>query len=182
MNNVRKFLVGLAALTLVFSTASCGLMHDLFDDKVVTTADNVKDERKAEAVKAPTEGVIPAEQVKKMEEAGKAPVIVPKDAVKDSTKAVEITSPGEEGLGNALTVAISILSALFPGIAGLEALGLLFSQRKRRHYADAVKAIVPYDGQVAVGEAVASVAKAMGFAHSSESSKTAYTTETTKQA
>lgn len=177
MRNHKMILSIMLGLFLAFSTASCTLMNDLFSDKVVTTQDNVKDEYKDKAVKAPTEGILTPEQQKKLEESGKTPVIVSKDGVKEGAEAVEVDNPNQDMLGTSLAVLISIASAMFPGIAGLEALGLLFSQRKRRHYVDAVKAIVPYDGQVAVGEAVVSLGRAMGLAHSSDASKQAFTEE-----
>jgi len=177
MRNNKIILSIMLGLFLAFSTASCTLMDDLFSDKVVTTQDNVKDEYKDKAVKAPTDGILTPEQQKRLMDSGKIPVIVSKDGVKSGAEAIQINNPNKDMLGSSLAILISIASAMFPGIAGLEALGLLFSQRKRRHYADAVKAIVPYDGQVAVGEAVISVGRAIGLAHSSDSSKKAFTEE-----
>ena len=175
-DRVNKYLlVGVISLFLMLSTASCGLMHSVFDDKVVTTVDNVKPEVPREQIAvAPTEGIIPAEKQKQLKDSGKEIVIVDKSAVKDLGQAVEITNPNSDTLGNILEVGINVAKIFLPGIAGLEAIGVLMSQRKRDHYGDAVRALVPYDGAVNLGEATTSIAKAMGFAHSSGASKEAF--------
>jgi len=63
-----------------------------------------------------------------------------------------------------------------PVLAGFEGLMALAFPRKRRHYANAVKAVVPFDGKVEVGPALTSVVKALGAAHSSDASKAAANT------
>ena len=170
----KVLLACLITAILSVSVASCGVYHSLFDDKVVTTEDNVKpDVPKDHIVKAPTQGVLSPEQDKKLEESGKGIVIVDKKDVKEPSKAAEITNPNADSALDLLGVGLGVLKVLFPGVIGLEGLGVLLSQRKRMHYADAVKSILPTDGSVDLGEAMLSVAKALGFAHSSEASKQA---------
>jgi hypothetical protein len=171
--NVILGLVMVVLLSLMVTMPSCALMHSMFDDKVVTTSDNVKPEAVGQVVPADL-GALPEEERKKLKDAGKEVVIAPKDAVIDPTKAVEITNPTEDTLGNVLSIGVGVLGKMFPGIIGLEAIGVLLSQRKRNHYKEALAALAPTDGSVDVKSAVVSVVRAMGLAHSSETSKEAY--------
>lgn len=174
----RYMVMGLLGLFLVLSTASCTFIESMFADKVVTTLDNVKPEYHSVAAQAPVEGIIPAETLEKMKAAGKIPVIVPETAVIERNVAVAIQKPDSDFWGDLAGLGLSIASSIWPGIAALEGLGLLFSQRKRMHYTAAVKAITPYDGDVAIKEALVSLAAATGLAHSSPESKAAATTNT----
>jgi hypothetical protein len=173
----RLILITVLGLFLTFSTASCAMMDSLFEDKVVTTEDNVKDEFKHTMVPAPLEGVVSKEVQDKMKADGKTPIIVDKGAVKNPELAVEVLNPSKEGFAGLVGVGLNVANTVWPGVAFLEGLGLLFSQRKRQHYTDAVKAITPYDGDVAVKEAIVSVTRAMGLAHSSDASKEAVLAE-----
>ena len=111
----KYLLIGIVSLFLVLSTASCSLLHSVFDDKVVTTVDNVKPETPVEHIAvAPTEGLIPADKQKKLEESGKRIVIVDKADVKDLSQAVEITNPNSDALGNVLDVGVSIAKIFLP--------------------------------------------------------------------
>lgn len=168
----KYLLIGVACIFLGLSTASCGLMHSVFDDKVVTTLDNVKADVPREHIAvAPTEGIISNEQHQRLQDSGKEVVIVGKADVIDPSKAVEVTNPNADSLGGILDIGLQIAKVFLPGIAGLEGLGVLFSQRKRSHYADAVRAILPTNGSVDVAESLVAVAKALGFTHSSAKTK-----------
>ena len=171
----NKFLVtGVVLLFLALSTASCTLLNDIFADKVVTTIDNVKPEDVATAVPADLNLVqeqLPPDVLKRLQDEGKVLVIVDKNSVKDDTKAVDLTDPNQDTLGNVLDVGVGIAKAFLPGVAGLEALGLLLSQRKRQHYAAAFKAVAPTDGSVDLKDAVVSIGRALGYAHTSEGTK-----------
>jgi hypothetical protein len=173
----------LAAAVLVLfistTTISCSLFDSVFAGKVVTTQDNVREEFKGTEIPVP-EGAIPKEESDKLKEAGKTPVIVDRGAVKDDTKAIEITGVNRDFLGTALELGIDTAKVLFPGVAILEVIGLLISQRKRTHYGQAVKAIVPYDGKVEVGEAIVSLGRALGLTHSSVATKVTFEKETDK--
>lgn len=178
LDKVHKILLAsVLGLFLVFSTASCAFLNSLFEDKVVTTEDNVKDEFKQTMIPAPTQGIISEADRKKLEESGKAIVLVDKGSVKDPNAAVDITNPGQNAVDGLVGIGLGVANVVFPGVAALEGLGLLFSQRKRQHYAAAVKAITPYDGQVNVTEAIVAIARGMGLAHSSETSKEAFVAE-----
>lgn len=165
------------AMFLILPTASCGLFRDVFEDKVVTTQDNVKEEYKETIIKAPLDGTVSAEKIKELEETGKTPVIVDKIAVKDSTKAVEVSNPSSETLGTVLDVGIDVAKVLFPGVAALELIGALLSSRKRQHYGQVMKALVPYDGKIEVTSAISSLGKALGLKHSSEVTKEVFAQE-----
>lgn len=174
-DKINKYLlIGTVCLFLALSTVSCSLLHSVFDDKVVTTSDNVREDfPKDQIAIAPTEGVITAEQQKKLKDSGKEIVIVDRGAVKDRSLAIEVTNPNSDTLGSILDVGVQIGKIFLPGIAGLEAVGVLLSQRKRDHYGSAIRSLTPYDGAMNIGEATVSIAKALGFAHSSEASKEA---------
>lgn len=67
-----------------------------------------------------------------------------------------------------------IASTFFPQLAAFGGiLGLLF-KRPRKHLASAAKSILPLNGSVDVGEAVMSLGRAVGLAHSSPASKVAH--------
>lgn len=169
-----------AAFVAIPATAGCTLLQSMFEDKVVTTSDNVKEGELVTAVPIDLNLLndkIPEDVRKRLEQEGKTVVIVPKDAVKDPQMAVEITSPGENALDAIVGIGLGVANTVFPGIAALEGLGLLFSQRKRQHYAAAAKAALPTDGSVDLKEAMLSVVRGMGLAHSSTQSKEAFKKE-----
>ncbi len=167
-----KKLATLALITtLAFGNSSCGA---IFQDEVVTTQDNVKEEFKDEVVFVPIDWMDDDDE-EALRQANKLPVIVPTEAVKDpNAPKVELSNPDKEDfVGSLIDTGIGVGKVFFPGLAGLEALGLLFSRRKRKHYGDAIKALTPYDGQVDLSGAVISLVKGLGLAHSSEGSKEA---------
>lgn len=170
----RYLIIGILSLFLALSTVSCGLYHSVFDDKVVTTEDNVLESTPRDHIaKAPVDGIIPKDKAQALKDSGKEIVIVDKTEVKDPSKAIEITNPNADTVGDVLTVGVGILGKLLPGIGALEGLGVLLSQRKRQHYADAVKAILPTDGSVDLAGGLVSVAKALGFVHTDPKTNTA---------
>lgn len=171
--NLRKWTLGMFVCMTLF-LGSCALMGSLFEDKVVTTSDNVVAEHVETAIPITQEGVVPKEVLDRLREEGKTVVIVDKNHVKDPSKSVEIQDPDA---GNLLDIGLGIANTIWPGMALLEGAGLLFSRRKRQHYGDAVKAITPYDGDVAVKEAIVSLARGLGLAHSSEGTKTEFSKE-----
>lgn len=174
-----KFLViGILTLFLALSTASCGLMHDVFDDTYVTTSDNVKPEAKDLVVPAPLDKLDPETRAR-LTENGKIPVIGKREDLIDVSKSVELTNPNSNTLGTILDVGLGVANTVWPGIAALEGLGLLLSRRKRTLYTEAVKSINPLDGtgQVDVKDAVVNIVRAMGLAHSSDKSKEAFLEE-----
>lgn len=156
----------ITVLSLLLLT-SCGLL-EFKREMVVTTSDNV-------VMGTPKEDifVIPVDWIKpevqdQLAAADKSLVIVPKEDLLDPAKpAVELeTKIGDkEAVLSAAEIGIDIAKVFFPGLAALEGLGYIFSQRKRSNYNAAVKAILPINGSVDVSDAIKSVAKALGFAH-----------------
>ena len=175
MNRItRNLTVGILALFLLLSTASCALFQSAFEGKVVTSADNVA----PGAVSVPADlDLIKSKDFDKVRESGKQPVIVNKEDVVDSTKAVPLDSVDGNTLGTILNVGLGIANQIWPGVAALEGIGLLLSQRKREHYVAAVKSLAPTDGTVDVKETILSVGKALGLAHSNGAAKEAWEKE-----
>ncbi len=171
----KKFWIpGLLAVVLGLSCASCSVVESMFADKVVTTISNVKEERRDEAVPADL-GTLPSDMRQKLADAGETLVIVPKEDVVDPMeKTVELVTPGEGWVEGALGMGLSIANTMWPGVAALEGLGVLFSRRKRQHYAAAASAAVPTNGKMELKDAVVSLGRAIGVAHSSDSSKVAF--------
>ena len=174
----KKFWIpGLLAVVLGLSCASCSVIESMFADKVVTTISNVKEERRDQAVPADL-GTLPSDMRQKLAEAGETLVIVPKEDVVDPMeKTVELVTPGEGWVEGALGMGLSIANTMWPGVAALEGLGVLFSRRKRQHYAAAASAAVPTNGKMELKDAVVSIGRAIGVAHSSETSKVAFEEE-----
>jgi len=171
----RKFIYGFMAVVLTLSLASCALMESMFDDKMVTTTGNVTPAGLERVIPADLGAVdIPEEVRKRLEESGQTLVIVDRDDVVDPAMAVDLTDPGEGWLEPAIGISLEVLGTLFPGVAVLEGLGLLFSRRKRKHYGAAVKAAAPVNGNMELKEAVVDLGRAIGVLHSSEASKEAF--------
>lgn len=172
-DKITKFLViGILTLFLALSTASCGLLHEVFEDTYVTTSDNIKPEARDLVVPAPLDKLDPETRAKLTED-GKVPVIGKKEDLIDVSKGVELTAGNSNSLGNLLDIGVGVANAIWPGVAAVEGLGLLLSRRKRTLYVDAVKSVNPLDGtgQVDLKDAVVNVVRAMGFAHSSNLNK-----------
>jgi hypothetical protein len=171
----KKFWIpALLAAVLGMSCASCSLLESVFEDKVVTTISNVKEENRQTAVPADL-GLLPPKVATKLAETGETLVIVGKDEVVDPTeKTIELVNPKQDWAENAVGIGLGVANSVWPGVAALEGLGVLFSRRKRKHYADAVTSAVPANGKMELKDAVVSLGRAIGVAHSSEASKEAY--------
>lgn len=171
----KKFWIpALLAAVLGMSCASCSLLESVFEDKVVTTISNVKEENRQTAVPADL-GLLPPKVATKLAETGETLVIVGKDEVVDPTeKTIELVNPKQDWAENAVGIGLGVANSVWPGVAALEGLGILFSRRKRKHYADAVTSAVPANGKMELKDAVVSLGRAIGVAHSSEASKEAY--------
>jgi len=178
---IKKFwLTGLLAMMMGLMCASCALAESLFAVKVVTTIGNVRPEARADAVPADL-GMLPPEVAGKMSSSGETLVLVNKSDVLDPTgDVVDIMDPGSDALDSVVSMGLGALNSVFPGVAALEGLGLLFSKRKRKHYGTAVKAAVPGNGKVELKDALLSMGKALGVAHSSDGSKKIFEEEVKK--
>ena len=126
-------------------------------------------------------GALPPEVAGKLASSGETLVVVDKNDVLDpNSDVVDIMDPGSDALDSVLSMGLGALNSVFPGVAALEGLGLLFSKRKRKHYGTAVKAAVPGNGKVELKDAVMSLGKALGVAHSSNGSKKVFEEEVEK--
>ena len=176
----KFWLTGFFVMVLGILCSGCALAESLFEDKVVTTIGNVTPAGRSEAVPADL-GMLPPEVAGKMAAKGETLVLVDKAHVLDPTAdVVDVMDPGSEALDSAISMALGGLNTVFPGVAALEGLGLLFSKRKRKHYGAAVKAAVPGNGKMELKDAVMSLGKAIGAAHSSEGSKKIFEDEVKK--
>jgi len=176
---MSKVLIVLMAL-FVLTLGGCALFEG--SEVVITTPGNVIDG--AETVPVDITA-LPASWVDKLPKDANGDTIdlvyVGKDQLKDPTVPYIPVLDTPEGFaqaaGNAgllegiFSAVMGVGKTFVPGLAALEGLGLLFFKRKRMHYANAARAVVPNDGKVDIGAALASFGKALGMAHSSEDSK-----------
>ena len=156
--------------------ASCSVFDWVSNkDLVVTTLDQVREDSRGDLAILPTEKI-----PEKYRESWKDDVVVvaPEDSLKPDASFVPLST--EEGdwnsgtIGTLLAAAAKAGSTFFPPLAGLEALLLLLFRRKREHYKNAAKSILPMNGSVELREGIKSVGRALGMVHSSESSKEAF--------
>jgi hypothetical protein len=169
-------MTGMALVLILSLTASCTMLQELFADKVVTTVDNVTEAGKEHVVPADL-NLLPADIRTKFEESNKVIVLVDKKYLLKPELAVDVNDPDASGW---LDLGLGIAKTVFPGVAILEGLSLLFSQRKRKHYGNAVKQAIPMDGKIELVDAAMSIAKAIGIAHSSEGTKKTFKDEAPK--
>jgi hypothetical protein len=156
---------------LGLGVASCAALESFFGEgAVVTTADQL-----AEGQEAP---VIPWQQLpdelKAQIPEGTEVVMANKEQL--VADAAYIPLGGEldgDSIGGIIDAGFGIASTFLPGLAAWEGVVTLFSQRKRKNYAKAIKAAVPTDKNIDLAGAVAGVAAAMGLSHTSEASKAA---------
>jgi hypothetical protein len=101
---------------------------------------------------------------------GKEIVIAPDSLVKAGAPKIDFVIKEEEG-GLALwflevgSFLAGVGATFIPQLALLEALLAMLSRRKRQHYADAARAILPSNGSVDLKDALVSVLKALGVRH-----------------
>jgi len=101
---------------------------------------------------------------------GKEIVIAPDSLVKAGAPKIDFVIKEEEG-GLALwflevgSFLAGVGATFIPQLALLEALLTMLSRRKRQHYADAARAILPSNGSVDLKDALISVLKALGVRH-----------------
>jgi len=154
---------------------SCAALEGFFGEgTVVTTADQL-----AEGQTAPT---IPWDQLPDNLKAhipeGTEVVMATKEQLKED--AAFIPMGGEmdgTALGGILDAGFGIAKTFIPSLAAWEGIVTLFSQRKRKHYGKAIKAIVPTDKNMDFGGAVGSLASALGMSHSSQSTQEVFEDE-----
>ena len=104
---------------------------------------------------------------------GKEIVIAPDSMVKAGAPKIDFILKEDEG-GLALwflevgAFLAGVGATFLPQLAILEALLTMLSRRKRQHYADAARAILPSNGSVDLKDALISVLKALGLKHTTQ--------------
>ena len=173
MNSIKEIVVTFALTALLgLGMVSCAALEGFFGEgTVVTTADQL-----AEGEEAP---VIPWEQlpdeIKSKIPEGTEVVMANKDQLVDEAAYIPLGGDLDgDALGGIIDAGFGIASTFIPTLAAWEGVVTLFSQRKRKHYGKAIKAIVPTDKNVDLGGALGSIASALGASHSSQHSKEAY--------
>lgn len=170
----KKFWVPVILLATMLT--SCSLLESLFQDKVVTLINNVRMERRDAAVPADL-NLLPESVRETLEEGGVSIVVVDKaDVIDLGTATVDVNDPKDSWVG-AVDVGLNVANTLWPGIAALEAIALLFSRRKRKHYGSALSAAVPVNGKMELKDAIVSLGRAIGAAHSSDATKKVFEEE-----
>ena len=145
---------------------SCAALESVFGEGTVfTTADQVVEGGEA--------AVIPWEQlpaaIKDQIPEGTSLVMTSKDQLLEGATYVpaggDLDEGGWDGIFNTL---MAVGGTFVPGLAAWEGVLTLFSQRKRKHYVKAAKALVPTDKNVDIGGTFKALASAIGASHSSE--------------
>lgn len=170
MRNILLTLLFTAVLGVGFG--SCATLESFFGEGTVfTTADQV--EEGGEAAVIPFDQL--PESIKAQIPEGTTLVMTSKDALKEGASYIPAGGElGQGGFDGLVSLAMGVGKAFFPALAAWEGVLMLFSQRKRKHYVKAIKALLPMDKSVDLGGMVSSVAAAIGASHSSENSAMAF--------
>ena len=164
----------LLLLSLLAFVPAC-VSNDSLDGLNMTTSDYLID---PPGLASPDVTVIPKqalppEIVGSEKFKGKEIVIAPDSLVKAGAPKIDFVIKEEEG-GLALWLLevgaflAGVGATFFPQLAILEALLTMLSRRKRQHYADAARAILPSNGSVDLKDALISVLKALGLKHTTQ--------------
>jgi hypothetical protein len=157
--------------SLLLFVPAC-VSNDSLDGLNMTTSDYLVD---PPGLASPDVTVIPKQafppEVSESEKfKGKEIVIAPDSMVKAGAPKIDFVIKEEEG-GLALwflevgSFLAGVGATFIPQLALLEALLVMLSRRKRQHYADAARAILPSNGSVDLKDALISVLKALGVRH-----------------
>lgn len=160
--------------SLFFVVPAC-VSNDSLDGLNMTTSDFLID---PPGLASPDVTVIPKQafppEVAESEKfKGKEIVIAPDSMVKAGAPKIDFVIKEEEG-GLALwflevgSFLAGVGATFLPQLAILEALLTMLSRRKRQHYADAARAILPSNGSVDLKDALISVLKALGLKHTTQ--------------
>tara|TARA_R100000963_G_C4602527_1_gene75719 strand:- start:79 stop:639 length:561 start_codon:yes stop_codon:yes gene_type:complete len=154
---------------------SCAAMEGIFGEGTVfTTSDQLVEGQEGTVVPF---DMLP-ESVKSKVPEGTSVVMANKDQLKDG--AAFIPTGGEldgDSIGGMVDAGFGIASAFIPGLAAWEGVVTLFSKRKRKHYGNMVKAIIPTDKNMDFGGALKALGSGLGIAHSSEATKAVHDEE-----
>lgn len=160
--------------SLFFVVPAC-VSNDSLDGLNMTTSDYLID---PPGLASPDVTIIPKQafppEVAESEKfKGKEIVIAPDSLVKAGAPKIDFVIKEEEG-GIALwflevgSFLAGVGATFLPQLAILEALLTMLSRRKRQHYADAARAILPSNGSVDLKDALISVLKALGLKHTAQ--------------
>ena len=173
MKNI--FLTLICVFMLGTGVVSCTALEGFFGEGTVfTTQDQLQEGEEG--------AIIPWDQlpeaVKDKIPEGTALVMANKDQlVTDAAYILAVGVLDGDALGGMIDAGFGIASTFLPGLAAWEGVVTLFSQRKRKHYVKAAKAIIPTDKNLDFGGAVGSIAAALGMVHSSEGTKEVFEDE-----
>jgi len=148
---------------------SCSTLGDFFgEDTVLTTADQLEEGQQG--------AIIPFDQlpddVKAKIPEGTSLVMANKDQLVNDAAYVAVggVSDGED-MGGLIDAIFGVAGTFIPGLAAWEGIVTMFSQRKRKHYVRAAKAIIPTDKNMDLGGALKALGSGLGIAHSSDATK-----------
>lgn len=166
---MKKFMI-FALLGVLAVLPSCKLIKDSELDglSVVTTENLVTPETisNPQVIMIPDE-MFPIKLKNNPKWEGKHFVFAPDELIKPGAPRIDLTPEDTTTLTlDVLTMVASVAKTFFPQLAILEVILALLSKRKRQNYKDAIAAVVPYDGNVDIVGALASIAKALGVSHS----------------
>ena len=166
---MRSILNFILVAVLGMGVASCAALESFFGEgAVVTTADQL-----AEGEEAP---VIPwetlPEELKAHIPQGTEVVMATKEQLVEDAAYVPLGGELDgESVGGMIDAGFGLLSTFIPSLVAWEGIVTLFSRRKRKNYAKAIKAVVPTDKNIDLAGAVSGVAAALGLSHTSEGTK-----------
>jgi len=168
---MNRLIIALLVIVPLSFLGSCAMLEEfLGEGTVFTTADQLQEGQQG--------AVIPWDQlpdeIKAKIPEGTTVVMADKEQLKTDAAYIPAT-PGAEDVGAIIDAGFGIASTFLPGLAAWEGVVTLFSQRKRKHYIKAAKALVPHKGDATVDVAgtVKAIGSALGMSHSSEASKAA---------
>ena len=176
MNSIKEIFITFALTAFLgLGFVSCAAMEGFFGEGTVfTTADQLEEGEQG--------AVIPFDQlpdsVKAKIPEGTSVVMANKDQLKDG--AAFIPAGGDmdgDSIGGMIDAGFGIASTFIPGLAAWEGIVTMFSQRKRKHYGNMVKALVPTDKNMDFGGAMKALGSGLGIAHSSEATKAVHDEE-----
>jgi len=165
-------------LTLVFTAIlgtglmSCAALEGVFGEGTVfTTADQLEEGQEGT--------IIPFDQlpdsVKAKIPEGTSLVMANKDQlIADAAFVPAGGALDGEAMGGMIDAGFGIAKTFIPALAAWEGVVTMFSQRKRKHYVKAAKALIPTDKNMDFGGAIGSIASALGASHSTDNSKMAF--------
>lgn len=159
-------------IPFLFLLGACTTLADVFGEgTVITTTDQVAEG--GEYAVIPVDQ-LPEEVLASLPEGQEVVVAGREDLVEGATYVPADGVVDENAVEGIIRTAFGVGSAFIPGLAAWEGVALLLSKRKRKHYKTAVKAAVPLDNKIDLGEAAHAVAAALGLVHSSPESEKAF--------